>query len=282
MSPRRRADRGQEQSIFSLTEPRFSQSLERGLAVLGCFTPQTPVLGIAEIADTLSMSRSTTHRYVVTLLELGYLEQGTSRKYRLGLRVTDLGLSALNATGLREHAHPLLEELRQRLSYSASLAVLDGPEIVYVDRVRSLLRGSEADLGPQPGSRLPAGCTAMGKILVAGLPEPEYMQALGEVQLGKRAPNTIRSRRELSAELARVREAGMAVEDEEREAGLVAIAAPVRDQSGQTVAAIDISAPAAAIGAEELMDALGPHVLTTADRVSARLGYRRAHEIALG
>src|ERR1700730_16258132 len=123
-------------SIPSLREPRYSQSLERGLAILSTFTAKRPILGIADIADELGMSRSTTHRYVITLVALGYLEQGASRKYRLGLRVTDLGMSAINATGLREHAHPYLEELRQRSSYSASLAVLDGTDIVVVDRVR--------------------------------------------------------------------------------------------------------------------------------------------------
>ena len=84
------------------------------------------MLGIADIADELGMSRSTTHRYVITLVALGYLEQGASRKYRLGLRVTDLGMSALNSTGLREHARPYLEELRQRTSYTVNLSVLDG------------------------------------------------------------------------------------------------------------------------------------------------------------
>src|SRR3981081_4354996 len=96
-------------SVPSLREPRYSQSLERGLAILGCFTPERPVLGIADIADELGMSRSTTHRYVITLVALGYLEQGASRKYLLGLRVTDLGMAALGSTGLREKAHPHLE-----------------------------------------------------------------------------------------------------------------------------------------------------------------------------
>src|SRR3984885_10494136 len=120
-------------SIPSLREPRYSQSLERGLAILGCFTPKRPVLGIADIADELGMSRSTTHRYVITLVALGYLEQGASRKYRLGLRVTDLGMAALNSTGLREHAHGYLEELRQQTSYSAGLGVLEGTEVLLVD-----------------------------------------------------------------------------------------------------------------------------------------------------
>src|SRR3984885_3085831 len=127
-----------------LREPRYSQSLERGLAILGCFTPKRPVLGIADIADELGMSRSTTHRYVITLVALGYLKQGASRKYRLGLRVTDLGMSALNSTGLREHAHPYLEELRQRPSYTPSLGVLDSTDVLFVDRVRSFRRGKNS------------------------------------------------------------------------------------------------------------------------------------------
>jgi IclR family pca regulon transcriptional regulator len=169
-------DNGQEPawSIPSLREPRYSQSLERGLAILGCFTPKRPVLGIADIADELGMSRSTTHRYVITLVALGYLEQGASRKYRLGLRVTDLGMSALNSTGLREHAHPYLEELRQRTSYTTSLGVLEGAEVLYVDRVRSFRRGQgKIDLNLHTGSRVPAYCTAMGKLLMAYLPEAE-------------------------------------------------------------------------------------------------------------
>ena len=113
-------------SIPSLREPRYSQSLERGLAILGCFTPSAPCSGSPTSPTSSEMSRSTTHRYVITLVALGYLEQGASRKYRLGLRVTDLGMSALSSTGLREHARPYLEELRQRTSCSAGLSVLDG------------------------------------------------------------------------------------------------------------------------------------------------------------
>src|SRR5271169_2078612 len=139
-------------SIPSLREPRYSQSLERGLAILRCFTPSRPVLGIADIADELDMSRSTTHRYVITLVALGYLEQGASRKYRLGMRVTDLGMSALNSTGLRRHSRQHLEELRQRTSYTSNLSVLDGEDILYIDRARSFRRGqSKIDLGLRPG-----------------------------------------------------------------------------------------------------------------------------------
>jgi IclR family pca regulon transcriptional regulator len=266
-------------SIPSLREPRYSQSLERGLAILSCFTPKRPVLGIADIADELGMSRSTTHRYVITLVALGYLEQGASRKYRLGLRVTNLGMSALNSTGLREHAHPYLEELRQRTSYTTSLAVLDGSEIVYVDRARSFRRGQgKIDLDLHPGSRLPAYATAMGKILLAHLPEADQRELLSSMKLIKRAPNTITSKKALRDELDEVLEEGFAVNDEELAPDLFAIAAPVRNEAREVVAAINVAAPSSVISLEEMVDALSPHLLSTADRISARLGYRRADE----
>src|ERR1700723_454425 len=231
-------------SIPSLREPRYSQSLERGLAILSCFTPKRPVLGIADIADELGMSRSTTHRYVITLLALGYLEQGASRKYRLGLRVTDLGMSALNSTGLREHASPYLEELRQRTSYTVRLGVLDGPELLYVDQARSFRRGqSQASVDARTGSRLPAYCTAMGKLLLANLPEPDQRELIGQLKLSKHGPNTITSKKALKDELAEVQEANFAVDDEELAKDLYSIAAPVRNEARQVVAAVEIAVP---------------------------------------
>jgi IclR family pca regulon transcriptional regulator len=226
------------------------------------------------------MSRSTTHRYVITLHALGYLEQGASRKYRLGLRVTDLGMSALNSTGLREHSHPYLEELRQRTSYTVNLSVLDGSEILYVDRARSFRRGqSKIDLGLHPGSRLPAYCTSMGKILLAYLPEDEQRERLAKVKLIKRGPNTITSKSALRDELENVATAGFAVNDEELALKLHSISAPVRNESREVVAAVNLAAHSSMISLEELVDALGPHLISTADRISARLGYRRDDEL---
>ncbi len=266
-------------SIPSLREPRYSQSLERGLAILGCFTPKRPVLGIADIADDLGMSRSTTHRYVITLVALGYLEQGASRKYRLGLRVTDLGMSALNSTGLREHAHPYLEELRQRTSYTVNLAVLEGTDILYVDRVRSFRRGqSQIDLDLHTGSRLPAYCTSMGKLLLANLPEPEQRELIASMKVTKRGPNTITSKKALRAALEQIHEAGFAVNDQELAAELYSISAPVRNEARDVVAAVNLAAHSSMISLEEMVDALGPHLVSTADRISARLGYRRDDE----
>jgi IclR family pca regulon transcriptional regulator len=234
------------------------------------------VLGIADIADELDMSRSTTRRYVLTLTALGYLEQGSQRKYRLGLRVTDLGLSALNGTGLREHAHSYLEELRQRSTYTASLAVLDGSEIVYVDRARSLRRGqSEIDLGLAPGSRLPAYCTAMGKLLLANLPDTERREILTSMKLTKRGPNTITSKEALRDELAEVREGSTT-----RSSRPSCTRSP-RPCATRLVKSSPLRASRRIPRRSHSRSSSThshPHLVSTADRISARLGYRRDDE----
>lgn len=266
-------------TVPSLREPRFSQSLERGLAILGCFTPERPVLGIADIADELGMSRSTTHRYVITLVALGYVEQGASRKYKLGLKVSELGMSALACTGLRDHSHAYLEELRQQSSYTVNLGILDGVEVLYLDRARSFRRGqSKIDLDLRPGSRLPAYCTSLGKVMLASMPEDALRELLGDMQLSKHGPNTITTKKALRAELEQVRDEGFAVGDEEVARELIAIAVPVRSESGEVIAAINMAAHTSMISLEELVGALGPHLVATADRISARLGYRRKDE----
>jgi IclR family pca regulon transcriptional regulator len=274
------ANRDHEWSVPSLREPRYSQSLERGLAILGCFTPERRVLGIADIADELGMSRSTTHRYVITLVALGYLKQGASRKYLLGLGVTNLGMAALNATGLRDHAHPYLEDLRRRVAYSVNLAVLDGAELVYVDTAAGSRRGQpKIALDLHAGSRLPANGAAIGKILLAHLPENEQRERIDGMTLDRQAPNTITSRKALRLELQRVREEGFAVDDEELLPEVHAIAVPIRNESREVIAAIDMVAHVSTISLEDLVEHLAPHLVSTADRIAARLGYRRDDEV---
>ena len=262
-----------------MSEPRFSQSLERGLAILSCFTPARPVLGIADLASELGMSRSTTHRYVITLARLGYLVQGARRKYSLALGVTDLGIATMSATDLREHAHFYLQELCARTGFTVSLSTLDGPEVMLVDRMRGARRAQRLiDLGHTPGSRLPVHCTAAGKLLLADLPDQLQREWLGDLQLVKHGPKTIKSKTALREELRRIHDESLAVADEELAPDMLAIAAPVRSSTRETIAAASMTAHSSTITLDELIDALGPHLISTADRISARLGYRRDDE----
>jgi IclR family pca regulon transcriptional regulator len=259
-------------SIPSLREPRYSQSLERGLAILKCFTPKYPLLGIADIADELGMSRSTTHRYVITLLALGYLEQSASRKYRLGLGPTNLGTAALNSTGLRDAAWPYLDELRSSTGFSVGMGVLDGADVVYVDHLRNLRRG-QTGRGPNVrlGVRVPARCTSMGKLLLAFLSEEDLEAALAESGRAQRTKHAL-TKSKLREHLKKIPMSGYAISDEEFYPGARSLAVPVRNESSEVVAAVNLSIYDAVLSVAELVE-FYPMVGATAEQVSRALGY---------
>jgi IclR family transcriptional regulator, pca regulon regulatory protein len=256
----------------TLREPRYSQSLERGLAVLGCFTPDEPVLGIADMADKTGMSRSTTHRYVVTLTALGLLEQPASgaRKYRLGSKASDLGMAALNMLPLRSQGHAFLGDLRRKVSYTVSAAVLQDYEVVIVDRLRGFRGHARLKLDIGPGSHLPAYCTSMGKLLLAHLPQDEQETALNGLSITWRGPNTITNRQSLLREFAQVREAGFAVNNEELALGVLSIAMPVRHDE-IVIGAVDVAAPSSLVSRTQLVNGCGPHLLEATELISAHL-----------
>jgi IclR family transcriptional regulator, pca regulon regulatory protein len=251
---------------------RFSSSLRAGLAILNCFSAERPVLGIARLADELNMSRSTTHRYASTLVALGYLEQDHARRYRLAPRVADVGMSVLDSMALRGKAREHLRELREQTGRTVSLTVLDSGEVRYVERLRGWRRGQHAvDLDLGVGARMPAHCTAMGKVLLANLPERERERLITGLELTRRGPNSITSKRALRAELEQIRANGVALGDEELAPGVRTIAAPVLGPDGEVVAAIGIPVPADAFTADELQEALGPPLRAAAKRISIAL-----------
>jgi IclR family pca regulon transcriptional regulator len=261
-------------------ESTYSQSLERGLAVLAEFSSERPLLGISELARAVGLSRSTAHRYVATLTVLGYLQQDApTRKYRLGPRVLDLGFSAINSMELREISAPHLRQLSDDTGHTVNMAILDGTDILYIERCRSPHGDQrEIDLNLHVGSRLPAYCTSMGKVLLAFLPEEERGDLLRRIQLAARGPNTITARAALIAELERVRATGVAVNNEELAYGLRSIAVPVRGQDGDVVAAINLAVHRSTASIEELVQRLSPDLRRAAGEISARLGYRPGND----
>jgi IclR family pca regulon transcriptional regulator len=271
---RDRESRHRASRIDDIAGARYSHSLERGLAILACFTPERPMLGIAELAERLGMSRSTTHRYVGTLVSLGYMGQDASRKYRLALGAIDLG-AALSATGPCKHARPDLEALSQRSGYTAEIAVLDGLEILLVDRV---LAGTRAAQSKRQGeahaaSRLPVYCTSMGKVLLAYLPSEPQAKLISEMELVEHGPGTIESKAALLAQLKDVLQEGLAIGDEELLEGSRAIAAPVREESGDVIAAVGLVAYGNVMDIGEFVDRFQGALLTAAGRISRQIGW---------
>ncbi len=155
------------------------------------------------------------------------------------------------------------------------MAVLDGADIVYIERCRSSQRGQrDIDLNLHIGSRLPAYCTSMGKVLLAGLEPDRQQEVLEQVQFTQRGPNTLTELEDLVDELERVRAAGLAVNNEELAYGLRSIAAPIRSQTGEVVAAINLAVHRTMVSLDSLVADLGPQVKQTAAEISARSGFR--------
>jgi DNA-binding IclR family transcriptional regulator len=249
---------------------RFSTSLRTGLQILASFDKENPTRGIANLSDHLGLGRSTIHRYTTTLAALGYLEQGTSRKYRLSSRVADFGISALESLALRRAGSEHVRGLRDGCGHTCGLSVLEGGETLYVEYLRGHRRGQYAiDEGLGLGLRLPVHCTAAGKVLLAHLPEAERQGALGEIALTRRGPNTIKGKRAFVAELESVREQGLAIEDEELVKGRLAIAVPVFGDDERVVGAIEVAVPAETHPREELADRFVVAMTAATTRISA-------------
>lgn len=251
----------------------FSQSIERGLAVLSSFTTDRPELGISELARMLALTRSTTHRYVATLAALGYLYQDeATRKYRLGPRVLDLGFAVLGSMELREIAAPHLRRLAEMTGHTANLAIRDDTDAILIDRVRGRpCRYHHLEFSLHIGSRLPLYCSATGKTLLAFLPRADLDRLLDRIELTQRGPRTLTDRTVLLAELDQVRRTGIAVNDEELESALRSIAAPVRSRTGEVVAAVNLAIPWSPVAMPELVVQLGPAIQAAARQIAARV-----------
>lgn len=262
----------------------FSRSLARGLAILSAFTQGSDLLGVVEIARSVGLTKSTAHRYVNTLVVLGYLEQDDdTRKYRLGARAAVVGFAALHSIELTRVAATCLQRLADDTGFTVSMAVLDGSDIVYVERRRG---GStrQLDLDLHVGSRLPAYCTALGKVLLAAEEPTRLRELLDRIDLARRAPNTITAREHLLAALARIRRGQLALNDQELTPGLRGIAGPVRDRSGKVVAAVNIAVATTSWDAspEAFRRRLEGPLRSATGEISHRLGYREAASQSFG
>ncbi|HEX3985845.1 MAG TPA: IclR family transcriptional regulator C-terminal domain-containing protein [Acidobacteriaceae bacterium] len=221
-------------------DPNFVLSLARGLKVIESFDGRKEGVTVADAARHTGLSRAAVRRLLITLEILGYAEC-RGRLYRLRSRVLSLGFSFISSTSLVAAAQPILDHITETIHESSSMSVLDGNDIVYVAR-SSVHRVMSVDLSV--GSRLPAYCTSMGRVLLAGLADPEIAVFLDRIRPKAYTPRTVTSKPKLREIILRVRRQGYAVVDEELEPGLKSMAVPILNRQGRTVAAINIGAPA--------------------------------------
>ncbi|RBY76402.1 IclR family transcriptional regulator [Geodermatophilus sp. TF02-6] len=246
------------------------QSLERGIAVLLAFDEEHPEPTLAELSRITGFSRPAVRRFLITLERMGYV-RGHDGRWSLTPRVLSIGQHYTASHALIEVSQPHLLRLAEETHESASLATLDGDDAVYVARVpvRRIM-----SINVSVGTRVPAYATSMGRVLLAWAPTPVVDSVLHRRPLRAITPSTVTDPSALRAELARVREQGWAVVAEELEAGLLSASAPVRDRSGQVVAALASSTSVGRSSRGELQRRVVPLLLETAARITAEFGGR--------
>jgi len=228
--------------------PDFVLSLARGLRIIESFEGRTEGQTVAEISSHTGLSRAVVRRFLITLELLGYVE-AVGKLYRLRHRMLRLGLSYLSSNSLVAVAKPTLQRITEELDESSSICVLDGDEVLCV---AGAVRKRLMSVGLSTGSRLPAYCSALGRVLLAGMPEKQFMAYVERVERRSLTRKTIVSRQEFVDEVRRVRSAGYSVIDEELEVGLRAIAVPILSSQGAVAAALSIGTQSSRISVREM------------------------------
>ena len=252
------------------TEGGGLSSVGNAARLLKVFLSREKELGVSELARRLGLGKSTVHRLLTTLVSEGLVEQNTETgAYRLGLVMFELGQAVRVHMDLHAAVAAVLAALREETHESCQVGILDGHEVVYVDRLES---SHTLRLMNETGRRVPVHCTSSGKVLLAHLSPDALDKVLAEAPLSRLTPRTIVVPDLLRADLDKVRARGWSEAVEEREIGVASIAAPIRDTSGHVVAAVSIGGPAARMGAQQRRR-LADTVVEAGEAASRRLGW---------
>jgi IclR family pca regulon transcriptional regulator len=238
-------------------------SLERGLAVMEILARHPAGMTLTEMAEEAGLTRAGARRFLLTLVATGYATQ-SGRLFSLSPRLLTVARSWLGGASLWTFAAPIMREVAAQLNEACSAAVLSGEDVVYVARIpgRRIL-----SVSLDVGTRLPAHCTSMGRILLAGLVPSELEVFLDQATIEMRTPRTITDRSQLAEAIRKAKADGFAIVDEELEIGLRSIAVPIHDRTGRTVAAINVSTQSARFSVVEMERKILPSLIEARQRV---------------
>lgn len=247
------------------------QSVDHALNVLEQFHDNVDELGITELSRRLKLHKNKVFRLLATLESRNYVEQNTSTEcYRLGLKNLQLGQTFIKQMGLIRQARPVLEYLVRKCNETSYVAILKDYQIVYLDAVESYL---PVRVVPRVGAKLPFYCTAAGKVLAAGMNEENLWEYIHAGELKRYTPNTISDPDALTNQLRGIAELGFAVDDEELDAGVKCVGAPIRDYTRQVIGAVSVSGPSMRFSGDRVNHELIPLVRKAAEEISIKLGY---------
>lgn len=263
----------------TLNSPRphnVVQSIERASIILDVLSEYPQGLSLGHISGKTGLNKGTVHRLLSSLAFLDFARQDTeTKKYSLGFKLLELGNRLLSQIDLRTEARPFLMELAERTKETVHLVIIDRFEVLYVDKVEPYAQPTGLGMVSKLGLRIPAHCSAVGKVLLAALPEEKVKDMAGKRGLAGRTKHTITDPVKLLKHLKLVKKNGYALDDEENEIGVRCVGAPVRDQRGEVVAAISVSVPAIRIETRVLETDFKEWVMQTAFNISEKLGYQK-------
>ena len=245
------------------------RAVERALQILSSFDDEHPERGISEISEAISLHKATTHRILTTMLNLDFIERSADgQKYRLGIQMIDLGFKVLRRMDLRRESIPLMNKFIEEWDEAIDLSVFQNKEVLYVEVLQS---HQTLTIAASVGQRLPPHCTASGKLFLSHASEKD-LQMILDNPLRSYTKNTVTSREVLLKELVQIQEKGYAMDREEYEEGIRAVAAPIRNYSGIVIAAISVPGPVNRM-ADERMEQISTILCEYATTISRRLGW---------
>lgn len=252
--------------------PYQLHSLDRAVSVLDVLSDSDVPLSLADLCRQMGLRKSTAHRSLMALERSALIERTPENRFRLGLRLYELGSRAVEQIDLRARVHPFFRRLAAQVGETVHLSVLQRTSVVYLDKVEPNRR---AWMASRIGASNPVYCTAMGKAMLAFQPDDVAAQIIARIRFVRFTRKTITSREALVKTLDRARRRGYAIDDEEMEPGVRCIGAPIFDSAGRAIAAVSVSGPAARITAQNIPE-IAPHLLRCCREISATLAPRAA------
>ncbi len=252
-------------------DPNFMTSLARGLSVLEAFAQEMPQMTISQLSNKTGLSRAAVRRCLYTLSKLGYAGAEDGQRYSLRPKMLTLSHTYTVSNTLASAAQPILQRLSEQHHESFSVATLDGDEIVYIARAQGGPTQRLMSVDLHVGSRLPAYCTSMGRVLIASQPPDVVEKYLGRVQIKALTPKTVNSVDKLKLLLRNVRRNGYAMCDQEFEMGLRSLAVPVYAPSGKVIATVNLSGNAQRMPMLEMQTEFLPSLRAAANELSVFL-----------
>lgn len=249
------------------------QAVSHALDLLEQFHGEVDELGVTELSKRLKLHKNNVFRLLATLDSRGYIEQNrVTENYRLGLKTLELGQTFIKQMGLLRQSKPVLEALVGECNETTYVAILKDFSIIYLDAVETDMT---VRVVPRVGSRLPAYCTAAGKIQIAYMSDEELDSYLPGKELKRYTPNTVTDCNLLREQLKKVAERGYAVDNEELDIGVKCVSAPIRDYTRRIIGAVSISGPSMRFSDERITNELIPLVVKAGDDISAKLGFQK-------